>query len=69
MKLVFFSGGDNKDNSQLDNVFINLIKKKDPTVSFIFQNMILKITLKDILSLTSQNLFISQLILNLIRYF
>jgi dipeptidase E len=35
MKLVFFSGGDNKDNSQLDNVFINLIKKKDPTVSFI----------------------------------
>lgn len=35
MKLVFYSGGDDKDNRQLDKDFIQLIGKKNPVVTFI----------------------------------
>ena len=35
MKLVFYSGGDDKDNRQLDKSFVELIGKKNPVVTFI----------------------------------
>lgn len=35
MKLVFYSGGDEKDNRHLDKDFIQLIGKKNPVVTFI----------------------------------
>lgn len=35
MKLVFYSGGDDRDNKQLDHAFIDLIAKKNPVVTFI----------------------------------
>jgi dipeptidase E len=35
MKLVLYSGGDEKENRQLDNGFIELIGKKNPVVTFI----------------------------------
>jgi dipeptidase E len=35
MKLVFYSGGDDKENRQLDKSFIELIGKKNPVVTFI----------------------------------
>lgn len=35
MKLVFYSGGDDKENFQLDKVFVELISKKNPVVTFI----------------------------------
>jgi dipeptidase E len=35
MKLVFYSGGDEKDNLHLDRSFIDLIAKKNPVVTFI----------------------------------
>jgi dipeptidase E len=35
MKLVFFSGGDEQDNLSLDKSVLNLIKKKDPLITFI----------------------------------
>ncbi len=35
MKLVFYSGGDDKDNRQLDKTFIELLGKKNPVVTFI----------------------------------
>lgn len=35
MKLVFYSGGDEKDNLSLDNAFVDLIGKKNPVVAFI----------------------------------
>jgi dipeptidase E len=35
MKLVFYSGGDEKDNLHLDKAFIHLLAKKNPVVTFI----------------------------------
>lgn len=35
MKLVFYSGGDEKDNKSLDKVFVELLGKKNPVVTFI----------------------------------
>src|SRR5690606_15369071 len=35
MKLVFYSGGDEKDNRLLDKDFIEVIGKKNPVVTFI----------------------------------
>jgi dipeptidase E len=35
MKLVLYSGGDDKDNLHLDRAFIELIGKKNPVVTFI----------------------------------
>lgn len=35
MKLVFYSGGDDKDNRQLDKSFLELLGKKNPVVTFI----------------------------------
>lgn len=35
MKLVLYSGGDDKENRQLDKSFIDLIGKKNPVVTFI----------------------------------
>jgi dipeptidase E len=35
MKLVFYSGGDDRDNYQLDLNFIELLDKKNPVVTFI----------------------------------
>jgi len=35
MKLVFYSGGDDKDNLHLDRAFVNLVGKKNPVVTFI----------------------------------
>lgn len=35
MKLVFYSGGDEKENRQLDKDFVGLIGKKNPVVTFI----------------------------------
>lgn len=35
MKLVLYSGGDEKDNLQLDRAFIDLIGKKNPVITFI----------------------------------
>jgi dipeptidase E len=35
MKLVFYSGGDDKDNKQLDRSFIGLLGKKNPVITFI----------------------------------
>lgn len=35
MKLVLYSGGDEKDNRELDKSFIQLIGKKNPVVTFI----------------------------------
>lgn len=35
MKLVFYSGGDEKENKPLDKVFVELIGKKNPVVTFI----------------------------------
>lgn len=35
MKLVLYSGGDDKDNLHLDKAFIELIGKKNPVVAFI----------------------------------
>lgn len=35
MKLVFYSGGDEKENRQLDKSFVELIGKKNPVVAFI----------------------------------
>lgn len=35
MKLVFYSGGIDKENYQLDKVFIELLGKKNPVVTFI----------------------------------
>ena len=35
MKLVFYSGGDDKDNKQLDRSFLELLGKKNPVVTFI----------------------------------
>ena len=35
MKLVFYSGGDDKDNQSLDKAFIDLLGKKNPVVTFI----------------------------------
>jgi dipeptidase E len=35
MKLVLYSGGDDKDNQQLDRGFVDLIGKKNPVVTFI----------------------------------
>lgn len=35
MKLVFYSGGDEKDNQHLDRSFVELIGKKNPVVTFI----------------------------------
>jgi dipeptidase E len=35
MKIVFYSGGDDKDNLQLDKSFRSLIDKKNPVVTFI----------------------------------
>jgi len=35
MKLVFYSGGDEKENALLDKNFISLIEKKNPVVTFI----------------------------------
>lgn len=35
MKLVFYSGGDEKENRQLDKGFIDLLGKKNPVVAFI----------------------------------
>ncbi len=35
MKLVFYSGGIDKDNYQLDKIFIELLGKKNPVVTFI----------------------------------
>jgi dipeptidase E len=35
MKLVFYSGGDDKDNLQLDKAFVNLLNKKNPVLTFI----------------------------------
>lgn len=35
MKLVFYSGGDSRENRSLDDELINLINKKDPLFSFI----------------------------------
>lgn len=35
MKLVFYSGGDDKDNKSLDKVFVELLDKKNPVVTFI----------------------------------
>jgi len=35
MKLVFYSGGDDRDNLILDHGFIDLIGKKNPTISFV----------------------------------
>jgi hypothetical protein len=35
MKLVFYSGGDDKDNRHLDKTFVELIGKKNPVVTFI----------------------------------
>lgn len=35
MKLVFYSGGDEKENRQLDKIFVELIGKKNPVVAFI----------------------------------
>ena len=35
MKLVFYSGGDEKENLTLDNSFLELIDKKNPVITFI----------------------------------
>lgn len=35
MKLVLYSGGDDKDNRQLDKTFLELLGKKNPVVTFI----------------------------------
>ena len=35
MKLVFYAGGDDKDNLLLDKAFVDLIGKKNPVVTFI----------------------------------
>lgn len=35
MKLVFYSGGDEKENRQLDKSFVELLGKKNPVVAFI----------------------------------
>ena len=35
MKLVFYSGGDEKDNKLLDRAFVELMGKKNPVVTFI----------------------------------
>jgi dipeptidase E len=35
MKLVFYSGGDDKDNRQLDKTFIEILGKKNPVITFI----------------------------------
>ena len=35
MKLVLYSGGDEKENRQLDKAFIDLLGKKNPVVTFI----------------------------------
>lgn len=35
MKLVFYSGGDDKENRHLDKSFLSLIGKKNPVVTFI----------------------------------
>jgi dipeptidase E len=35
MKLVLYSGGDEKDNSLLDHAFLELVGKKNPVVTFI----------------------------------
>src|SRR3989344_5642488 len=35
MKLVFYSGGIDKENYQLDKIFIELLGKKNPVVTFI----------------------------------
>lgn len=35
MKLVFYSGGDDKDNKSLDKVFVEILEKKNPVVTFI----------------------------------
>ncbi len=35
MKLVLYSGGDEKENRQLDKAFVELIGKKNPVVTFI----------------------------------
>jgi dipeptidase E len=35
MKLVFYSGGDDKENRHLDKSFVELIGKKNPVVTFI----------------------------------
>jgi dipeptidase E len=35
MKLVLYSGGDDKDNKQLDKAFLELLGKKNPVVTFI----------------------------------
>lgn len=35
MKLVLYSGGDDKDNRQLDKAFIELLGRKNPVVTFI----------------------------------
>jgi dipeptidase E len=35
MKLVLYSGGDDKDNRHLDKAFVDLIGKKNPVVTFI----------------------------------
>src|SRR5687768_14533255 len=35
MKLVFYSGGDEKENHNLDKAFQGLIGKKNPVVTFI----------------------------------
>lgn len=35
MKLVFYSGGDEKENRQLDKGFVELLGKKNPVVAFI----------------------------------
>lgn len=35
MKLVLYSGGDEKENRQLDKAFISLLGKKNPVVTFI----------------------------------
>lgn len=35
MKLVFYSGGDDKDNLNLDKAFIDVLGKKNPVITFI----------------------------------
>lgn len=35
MKLVFYSGGDDRDNRQLDHSFLEILDKKNPIVTFI----------------------------------
>lgn len=35
MKLVFYSGGDEKDNAHLDRSFLELVGKKNPVITFI----------------------------------